>query len=172
MLHEVRGAPLIMRVCLCTGVAGQATWVTVVAEQESPLDAGYATATELLLLCYMDDVKSRLAVHHLGTGELVRALEIPLGQVTGVDAKRSSTEVFFKFVGFLEPGVVMRVEDITCDAAPVPAQRTALSGGIDLAAFETKQIFFQSDDGTSIPMFVVHKKGLVLDGSNPTLLYG
>ena len=91
--------------------------------------------------------------------------------MVGFCGKRSLSEVFFKFTSFLEPGAVYHLEDVAA-SAPVVVKATELAGGLDLALFETKQVFYPSEDGTKIPMFIVCRKGLVLDGSNPALLYG
>lgn len=60
--------------------------------------------------------------------------------------------------------------DAAC--APVPFRTTELAGGIDLSSFETRQVFFASSDGAKVPMFIVARKGVPLDGSSPALLYG
>jgi len=90
----------------------------------------------------------------------------------GFSGKRTENEVFFKFTSFLEPGAAYRIADVKKGDAPEMVRTTELAGGLDLSIFETKQVFYTSEDGTRIPMFVVCRKGTALDGSNPTLLYG
>jgi prolyl oligopeptidase len=88
--------------------------------------------------------------------------------VYGLSGRQNDTEMFFSFMSFTKPQSAFRY-DFTADQVELfrgPEIK------IDLSGYETKQVFYESKDGTRIPMFIVHKQGLTLDGDNPTLLYG
>src|SRR6185295_13158197 len=97
--------------------------------------------------------------------------EIPLptlGSVSLMSGERKDNEGFFTFTSFTHPATVYRY-DFTKKAATVFRQPTV---DFKPEEFETKQVFYKSKDGTQVPMFIVHKKGMKLDGNNPTYLYG
>ena len=79
-----------------------------------------------------------------------------------------STETFYSFTSFTVPTTIYRL-DLTTGKSTVFRQPNV---AFDPAAYETKQVFYRSKDGTRVPMFITHKRGLKLDGANPTLLYG
>ncbi|MDO8837042.1 MAG: prolyl oligopeptidase family serine peptidase, partial [Vicinamibacterales bacterium] len=91
------------------------------------------------------------------------------GTAGGFGGERDDTFVFYTFTSFNVPPTIYRY-DIATKASTV--FRTPEIPGFDASAFETKQVFYTSKDGTRVPMFLVHRKGLKLDGTNPTLLYG
>jgi prolyl oligopeptidase len=137
-----------------------------------PQQAGVLEQVSLFgnrLLCvYLQDAQNEVRTFALD-GTPGKELELPgIGSVGGFGGKRSATETFFAFTGFTTPTTVYRL-DLTNDAMTVFRRPQVDFRPED---YETKQIFYASRDGTRIPMFIVHKKGLQLDGSNPTLLYG
>lgn len=159
---------------LTGGANDPSMWTDIVPEKPEPLESAAAVAQDFVLLEYMKDVKSSLSLHRLADGAHIRDIDIPVGSVAGWSCKRSLREVFIKFTSFLEPGVVYRLADVSAGEAGAleTVKATELAGGLDLTQFETHQVFYDSDNGTKIPMFLVHRKGLQLDGQNPTLLYG
>jgi prolyl oligopeptidase len=99
----------------------------------------------------------------------VQELALPgLGTVSGFSGKRRDSETFYAFTSFTLPGTIYRLD--------VPAGSSSIfkkaNVDFDPAAYETKQIFFESKDRTRIPMFIAHKRGIALDGKNPTMLFG
>lgn len=112
--------------------------------------------------------------HHVVTrysleGQLLGEIELPaLGSIAEVTGESDGSEVFLNFMSFLHPPSILRYDFLT--------NRLDLWQGprldFDAGQYETTQIFYTSKDGTRVPMFLTHKKGLVLDGNNPTLLYG
>ncbi len=88
--------------------------------------------------------------------------------MAGVSGKFESPELFIGFSSYLAPGTILR-HDLATGKTEVFAEAKV---NFDASAYEVKQVFFPSKDGTRIPMFLVHKKGLKLDGSAPTWLYG
>lgn len=126
-----------------------------------------------LVLQYMHDVKSVLYVHDLKTGAFMNEIAIPIGTIGTVAGRREDDEMFFSFASFLNPSTIFRY-NFTSEKQEdrLSVFKKAEVKNFDGDLFETKQIFFESKDGTRVPMFVSHKKGLVLDGSNPLYLYG
>src|SRR4029453_1673873 len=90
------------------------------------------------------------------------------GSVAGLQARFDDDQVFFGFSSYTTPGSTWRADMKTLAAR----QWWRPEVPFDSAAYETKQVWFASKDGTQVPMFVTHRKGLALDGTNPTLLYG
>ncbi|KAF5837923.1 prolyl endopeptidase [Dunaliella salina] len=125
---------------------------------------------------YLRDVRGQLQLRSLSTGALQQEFELEtVGSVTGVSGQRKESEFFFSFTSFVEPGATYRVDlSAPTGTKHVPAlfKRTELKVPHNPADYETKQVFVPSKDGTRIPMFITHKKGLKLDSSLPTLLYG
>ncbi len=145
-----------------------ARWRTVLAEQPESLEH-VSVAGGKLFAVYLKDVTSRAQVHSLG-GRLERRIELPgPGSAEGFDGERGDTEVFYTFGSMSQPTSIFRY-DIASGKSTL--FRTPDIPGYDASRYESRQVFFKSRDGTRVPMFVVHKKGLKLDGHNPTLLYG
>jgi prolyl oligopeptidase len=146
----------------------EANWKTVVAEQREPLE-GVSLAGGRLFTTYLKDVATRAEVRSLD-GTLENEIALPtLGTANGFDGRHDDTSVFYTFTSFTSPPAIHRYDiagkkSSTFRVADVP--------GFDSERFETKRVFAPSKDGTKIPMFVVHRKGLRLDGNNPTLMYG
>ncbi len=102
-------------------------------------------------------------------GKLVREVDLPgIGTVGGFGGKRGDTETFYAFTGYTYPGTVYRYDLKTGKSSVYREPQVKFNP----ADFETKQVFYPSKDGTRVPMFITHKKGLKLDGKNPTYLYG
>ena len=162
-----RGAPNQRVVRIDPAHPGEAHWTTVIPERDEPLEA-VSTAGGRLIALYLKDVTSRAVVHRYD-GTLERELELPgLGTALGFDGEREATHVYYTFTSFTAPATVYRLDLATGSSAVY--QAVALP--FDPLQFETRQVFVPSTDGTRVPAFIVAKKGLVLDGSNPTLLYG
>ena len=155
-------------------------WEPVLAETESVLQWAAALRGDALITCYIEDAKNTLQVRSLASGELLQDLELPIGSIGGVSCNREDSEFFFKFTSFTSPGSVFRCDTAglvgSGEASPcTPAlyRRTNLSyDGFDPEAFETKQVFVTSKDGTKVPMFVIGPKALTRDGDSLALLYG
>jgi prolyl oligopeptidase len=146
----------------------EANWTDVLAERSEPLQ-GAGTAGGKLFATYLKDVTTRAYVYGLdGTFENEVALPGP-GAAAGFGGSHDDTFVFYAFNSLSVPPTIYRY-NIATRASSVFRQSTV--PGYDPDAFETTQVFYASRDGTRVPMFLVHRKGLQLDGNNPTLLYG
>jgi prolyl oligopeptidase len=145
-----------------------AHWKTLVAERNEPIQK-VTSAGGRLFVTTLKDVTTRAYVHR-PDGTLEREVVLPgLGKAAGFEGRGDDKAVFYTYASFNLPSTIYRY-DIASGASSV--FRSPAIPGFDAAAFETKQVFFSSRDGTRVPMFLVHRKGLKLDGSNPTLLYG
>jgi prolyl oligopeptidase len=103
------------------------------------------------------------------SGELVRQVELPgAGSVGGFGGKKEAEELYFSFTNYTTPGTIYKYnpESGTYEVYQKPAI------DFDTEAYTSKQIFYTSKDGTKIPMIITHKKGIELDGTHPTMLYG
>ncbi|MES2739709.1 MAG: prolyl oligopeptidase family serine peptidase [Pseudomonadota bacterium] len=142
-------------------------WKEVVPEARHTLvDA--SLINQQLVLNYLSDARSLVKVVDL-SGKPVREVELPgIGSVAGFAGKRGERETFYSFTSFTTPTTIYRYDLKTGKSSPY-RQPTV---DFDPRAFETRQQFFTSRDGTRVPMFIVAKKGIKLDGSNPTYLYG
>jgi prolyl oligopeptidase len=145
----------------------EANWKTVLAEKPEPLQ-GTSTAGGKLFATYLQDVATRAYVHSLdGAVENEIALPGP-GVAGGFGGERDATFVFYTFNSLNVPPTIYRYDIASRKSTPFREPKVP---GYDPGAFETQQVFYPSKDGTKIPMFLVHRKGLKLDGNNPTLLY-
>src|SRR5262249_50104942 len=117
---------------------------------------------------YLKDASSRLSVYEK-TGRKVRDVPLPsLGTVDALTGRHDGQEAFFAFSSYTVPPSVYRY-DVKTGAVSLWQQ---VKTDVDLAGFDVNQVFYRSKDGTKVPMFLVHRKGIRLDGRNPTVLYG
>src|SRR5207245_6245183 len=117
---------------------------------------------------YLKDAHSQITIFSRG-GRALRELELPdIGSVGGFTGKRKDTETFYSFTSFTTPATIYRY-DLKTGVSKI-FRRPQVE--CDSAQFETTQVFCRSKDGTHVPIFITQKKGLKLDGSNPTVLYG
>lgn len=142
-------------------------WRTIVPEQPEALQ-GSALIGDRVLTSYIKDARAEVVVYDLD-GQRERVVELPgVGSVSGFNGKQNDPETFFGFTGFTAPSAVYRYNVETNEQELF--RRSSVDA--DLDAYETRQVFYESKDGTKVPMFIVHRKDMELDGSNPTLLYG
>ncbi|CAM0947124.1 unnamed protein product [Alopecurus aequalis] len=147
-------------------------WTDVISEHERDvLESADAVNGNQLVVCYMSDVKHTLQIRDLITGNLLHQLPLEIGSVSEISCRREDKEVFIGFTSFLSPGITYRC-NLTSAIPEMKVFREISVPGFDRTGFEVKQIFVPSKDGTKIPMFIMSKKDIELDGSHPTLLYG
>jgi prolyl oligopeptidase len=142
-------------------------WKDVLPEREEPLQ-GSSTAGDKLFASWRKDVATRAYVFDLN-GKLENEVVLPgLGNAGGFGGLHDDKHVFYSFTSFNFPPTIYKYDIATKKSTVF---RTVDIPGFKPENYETKQIFYNSKDGTRVPMFLVHKKGLKLDGNNPTLLY-
>jgi prolyl oligopeptidase len=154
----------------------RANWREIVAQQSEPIDASRIVGQALspansnsghIAVSYLKDATSLVRFYPLAGGA-AKTVSLPgLGTAVLEPGLTTDSEAFFGFTGYTEPNAMYRL-DATGAVSPVRQSKISF----DPARFEAEQVFYPSKDGTKIPMFLVHRKGLVKDGSNPTLLYG
>jgi prolyl oligopeptidase len=148
-------------------MAARSNWREIVPETEETIDF-VAMVGRQFVVASMHDASHRLHLYTLD-GEHVRDIALPgLGSIVELEGRRDNAEMFFAFTSYLSPTTIFR-----CDIGS--GTREALhdrAAAFDPAPFETTQVFYPSKDGTRVPMFLTHKRGLALDGTNPVLLYG
>lgn len=144
-----------------------AHWRVVVPQADGVL-ADATLSDGRILANYRDVAKSNLKF--FGTnGKLISALSLPtLGTVGGISARNDSATAYYAFTSYLYPTTIYKID--------VANGKTSVSFTPDVkfdpSPYETRQVFYTSKDGTKVPMFIVAKKGIKLDGSHPTVLYG
>uniref|UniRef100_A0A0E0LYL9 Prolyl endopeptidase n=1 Tax=Oryza punctata TaxID=4537 RepID=A0A0E0LYL9_ORYPU len=147
-------------------------WTDILSEHERDvLESADVVNGNQLLVCYMSDVKHILQIRDLVTGTLLHKLPLEIGSVSEISCRREDTDVFIGFTSFLSPGIIYRC-NLTSAIPEMKIFREISVPRFDRTNFEVKQIFVNSKDGTKIPMFIMSKKDIELDGSHPTLLYG
>ncbi|KQV56449.1 prolyl endopeptidase [Duganella sp. Root336D2] len=146
---------------------GIENWKEIVPETQQTL-TGASIVNKQLVLNYLSDAHSAVKVVDL-KGKPVREVALPgLGTASGFGGKATDTETFYSYTSFTTPATIYRL-DLKSGKSSVYRQPKV---DFDPSAFDTRQEFFTSKDGTKVPMFIVFKKGMKLDGSNPTYLYG
>ncbi|CAN7410440.1 prolyl oligopeptidase family serine peptidase [Massilia sp. LjRoot122] len=162
-----RNAPRKRIIAIDVNKPAESNWKEIVGEGKDTL-AGADIINNQLVLEYLKDARSVVRVHDL-KGKLVREVKLPgIGTVGGLSGKRGETETFYSFAGFTTPTTIYRLNLKTGQSTVFRQPKVDFNP----ADYETRQQFFTSKDGTKVPMFIVSKKGLKLDGSNPTYLYG
>jgi len=143
-----------------------APWKTILAEKEFDLRSARIVGGKLIAT-YLKDVIERVYVHDLN-GRFLYEVEMPgAGSVEGFSGKKADTSVFYTYTSMNYPSSIFRY-DIENNRSVLFRKSEVKFNPDD---YESKQVFYASKDGTKIPMFIVHKKGIVLDGTNPTYLY-
>ncbi len=145
----------------------RAGWREIIPQAPDVLD-GVQIIHDTFVANYMHDASSRLRLF-ARDGRFVKDLPLPtLGSIGAISGERKDDEMFYAFTSFLYPTTIFRY----AFKSGVTSVFKAPAIDFDPSGYETKQVFCTSKDGTRVPMFITHKKGLRLDGSNPTSLYG
>ncbi|MDX1953236.1 MAG: prolyl oligopeptidase family serine peptidase [Verrucomicrobiota bacterium] len=145
----------------------KSNWTVLVPESEETLSS-VSYVNRQFVASYMKDAHSRVRIYH-PDGKLDRELLLPgIGTATGFGGEPDDTETFYAFTSFTAPATIYRY-DFKTGQSTVFRQPKLL---FDPSQYQTTQVFYNSKDGTRVPMFISHRKGLKQNGSNPTLLYG
>ncbi len=149
-------------------------WRTILPESKDLLES-VSLAGNQLIADYLHNAYSQVRVYDFQPGiegpeaKLKRTIKLPsLGSAGGFAGERTETERFYSFASFFYPPSVFRYDVKTGKSELFKKPDVAF----DPSKFETKQVWYTSKDGTRIPMFVTHRKGIKLNGKNPTYLYG
>jgi len=143
-----------------------AQWEDVVAEGAFPMSVG--TAGGYLFLEFLENATTRIEQRRLD-GSLVRNVELPgVGSAGGFSGRWDDTTLYYSFTNYVNPSTTYEFHIESGESKIYRESEVAFNP----EDFESYQVFYQSADGTEIPMIITHKKGLDRDGSNPTILYG
>jgi len=168
LIRTNKGAPNSRVILVDPKNPAEANWKDVLPERPEPLQ-GVGTAGGKLFASWRKDVATRAYVFSLD-GKLENEVELPgVGTAGGFGGLRDDKHVFYSFTSFNFPPTIYKYD--------IASKKSTVFRTVDIPSFkpddyETKQVFYNSKDGTRVPMFLVYKKGLKLDGNNPTLLYG
>lgn len=144
----------------------QANWVDIIPETENVLTIG--TAGGKFFATYLIDAVHKV-YQYSPDGVMEREIELPgPGSVGGFGGKWDDEELYYSFTSYVYPGTTFKF-NIAAGTSEL-YRKSAVE--FDSELYESKQVFYTSKDGTQVPMIITHKKGLELDGSNPTMLYG
>ena len=145
----------------------RANWQELIAETKDTIQ-GVSVLNDQFVVEYLKDARSQIKIFNLD-GTFTREVELPgLGSVGGFGGERQDTETFYSFSSYTDPGTIYRYDMVSGESTIFRRPEV----DFDPELYETKQVFYPSKDGTKIPMFITHKKGLKLDGNNATYLYG
>jgi prolyl oligopeptidase len=159
-------APLRRVIAIDADRPGREHWRELIPQAEHVV-SGASVVGDRFLIAYLKDAATQVRVFDL-TGRPEREIALPaIGQASGFAGRRKDRETFYQFTNFTTPPTVYRYG--LGDGASTVFRQPRVD--FDPQEYETKQVFFQSKDGTRVPMFITHRKGLKLDGNNPTLMY-
>jgi len=145
----------------------RANWREIIPQSRDTLEAVRWVGGRFIAL-YLSDAKTQVRMFDR-EGKFVQEIALPgIGTAVGFGGKPEATETFYAFTSFTQPTSIYRYDFATGKSTLLRQPKVAFDPG----AYVTQQVFYKSKDGTRIPMFIVHRKGLRRDGKNPTLLYG
>jgi len=144
----------------------RANWKTIVPEKPETLTSANVV-NDTFILGYLKDARTEVHVHDLA-GKFLRNVDLPgIGTAEGFGGKRKDKETFYAFTSFVTPTTIYRYDPVAGKSSVFRQAKV----DFDPSQYETKQVFYNSKDGTRVPMFLTYKSGLKLDGQNPVLLY-
>ncbi len=144
----------------------RANWREIIPEAPETLES-MGILNNQFVADYLKDARSQIKIFNLD-GSFVREVELPgIGSAGGFDGKRKDRETFYTFTSFTTPATIYRYDMVTGESTLFRQPQVDFNS----KDYQTQQVFYPSQDGTRIPMFITHKKGIELDGNNPTYLY-
>lgn len=142
-------------------------WEEIIAESEDVLQSAHLSNGQILAK-YIHNASNQLKIFDI-EGTLIKEVKMPtMGTVEGMNGSATNNEAFLSFTSFLSPSSIYAIDMNEHNITAVHKPKLAF----DASPYEIKQVLYESYDGTTIPMYIIHKRGLELDGSHPTLLYG
>jgi len=165
LVFTSKGAPKYRLVWIDLNSPDSANWKDVIPEQENLLE-NVGLSGDKLIVSYLDNVKTKLYVYSMD-GKMLNEIKLPgLGSSEFSASKKNST-VFYSFTNYITLPTIFSY-DVTDGKSTLFAKP---DNGFKSEDYEMEQVFYPSKDGTKIPMYIVHKKGLKMDGNNPCFLY-
>ncbi len=141
-------------------------WVDVIPETTMPLSI--STGGGKLFASYLKDATSQMLQYDLN-GKLEHEITLPgKGTAEGISGKWEETKLYYSYTSYISPSTIYSYDVVTGQSAVY--KKSGIQ--FDPSGYESNQIFYTSKDGTKIPMIITHKKGIKMNGNNPTILYG
>ncbi|MFL9831160.1 prolyl oligopeptidase family serine peptidase [Flavobacterium sp. ST-87] len=141
-------------------------WKDLIPETTQVLEP--ATCSGYIFAHYMKDAVSVVKQYDY-SGKFLREIQLPgLGTASGFSGKKKDKKVYYTFTNYITPGTIIALEPNSGESVVYQKSKAEFKS----EEYESNQVFYTSKDGTRIPMLITHKKGLKLDGKNPTILYG
>lgn len=141
-------------------------WKDLIPETKNVLSA--STGSGYIFANYMKDAVTQVMQYDYN-GKLIREVQLPgIGTAGGFGGKKQEKTLYYSFTNYITPGTIYSFDPQTGVSKEYQKPKVDFNS----ANYESKQIFYTSKDGTKVPMIITHKKGLKLDGKNPTILYG
>ena len=166
-ISTTHNAPNYRVIAIDTRNPAEQNWKTIIAERPEAIDS-ISYVGGRFLVTYIKDARSVVKAFERD-GSPAGEVTLPaIGTATGFGGVGDDPETFYQFASFTNPSEIYRYDASTGKSTLF--KRPAIN--VDFDAYEVSQHFYASKDGTKVPMFIVHKKGIKLDGSHPTLLYG
>jgi prolyl oligopeptidase len=167
LMHTDAGAPRYRLVQVDPNNPAQENWKEIVPQNDMMLQ-GVSTCGGKLFLSYLDRANTRIFVcNYDGSDRKEIAMPDKTGSAGGFSGKHDEKTCFYSFTSFTYPTSIYKYDIETGKSE----EYYTISVKFEPSQYESKQVMYKSKDGTEVPMFIVHKKGLKLDGDNPTLLY-
>lgn len=161
-------APLYKLIGIDLNHPERENWIDVIPEHKRNVLESVTLAGGKIIASYLQDAYNMATVHKLN-GQWLYEITLPcIGSIGEIKGKMKDNTAFFSFSSFNYPSSIFKYDIVENRVELFYSPRI----DIDVDAYQTRQIFYTSKDGTRVPMFIVHKKGIELDGTNPTLLYG
>ncbi len=166
LFHVDADAPRGKIIAIDVAKPERKNWKTIVPEGKETLQT-VTLVNHMLVANYLKDAHTQVKIFDTN-GKFVREVAFPgLGTAIGFGGKARDKETFYAFTGFTSPTTIYRYDMVTGKSTIFRQPKVDFNPD----DYETKQVFYKSKDGTQVPMFITHKKGLKLDGNNPTYLY-
>lgn len=144
----------------------QENWVDFIKETENVLSP--STGSGYIFTEYMKDAVSQIKQYDY-EGKLIREIKLPgVGTASGFGGKKEETTLYYSFTNYVTPGTIYAYNPKTGKSVVYNKPKVDFNS----YAYESKQVFYTSKDGTKVPMIITYKKGIALNGKNPTMLYG
>ena len=167
LVHTDAGAPRYRLVQVDPNNPAQENWKEIVPQTDMMLQ-GVSTCGGKLFLSYLDRANTRVFVcNYDGSDKKEIAMPDKTGSASGFFGKRDEKTCFYSFTSFTYPTSIYKYDIESGESE----EYYTITVKFEPSAYESKQVMYKSKDGTEVPMFIVHKKGIKLDGNNPTLLY-
>jgi len=145
---------------------GVENWVDFIPETENVLEA--STGSGYFFANYLVDAISRVKQFDIN-GNLVREIGLPgIGSVQGFGGKKKDKEIYYSFANYITPGIIYKLDPHSGDTQIYKKPSMLFNSG----DYESEQVFYDSKDGTRIPMIITFKKTMMRNGKNPAMLYG